>query len=171
LKSLGTLLGHVGTVGVILLLFFAGVIFVDGRGASLPELLVEWSRAGAIFSAVLTVIGGVSKIGTWLQGLARGLAERSSERREAAEGAANAIANLGTLQEDEAEYLYGLLKSGQQRFHVGSVTPAPGLMSKKILVWKGPVGFGEWVCELHPEIEKRRDQLIHFFEGANNRTR
>jgi len=37
-----TLLGRVGTVGVILLLFSCGVIFIEGRGAPLPEMLVRF---------------------------------------------------------------------------------------------------------------------------------
>ena len=160
-----TLLGRVGTVGVILLLFSCGVIFIEGRGAPLPEMLVEWSRAGAILGLVLTIVGAISKIGKWVQGFLRRRADRRFDDREAAETAREAIENLGTLQPDEADFLYGLLKSGRRRFHVGSLTPAPSLMSKKILVWKSDISWSESICELHPEIEKRRPQLTSLLEG------
>jgi hypothetical protein len=151
--------GRIGTVGVILLLFSAGAIHIEGRGAPLPALVAEWSRAGIILGVVLTVVGALSKIGAFVNASVRRLSGMRSNRREIEEFAREALDNLSTLQPDEAEFVHTLLRSGQRRFHVGIVTPAPGLMSKKILVWKSNVSALEWICELHPEIEKRRSQL------------
>jgi hypothetical protein len=166
LTIFATLLGRIGTVGVILVLFSVGAIYAEGRGAHLPTMIVEWSRAGAILGSVLTIVGGLSKLGNLVQGFVRRMSDRRSDEREIAESAREAIANLGTLQTDEADYLYKMLSSGRRRFHVGTVTPAPGLMSKKILVWKSDVSAFEWICELHPEIEKRRDHLTGLLEKS-----
>jgi hypothetical protein len=166
LTIFATLLGRIGTVGVILLLFSAGAICVEGRGAPLPTIIIEWSRAGAILGLVLTIIGALSKLSSLVQGFVRRVSDRRSDQRETAESAHEAIANLGTLQADEADYLYQMLKSGNRRFHVGMVTPAPGLLSKKILVWKSDVSASEWICELHPEIEKRRERLTGLLEKS-----
>jgi hypothetical protein len=153
------LLGHIGTVGVILLLFSAGAIYVEGRGAPLPALVAEWSRAGVILGVVLTVVGALSKSGVFFNASVRRLSDMRSDQRETEESAREALVNLSTLQPDEAEFLHTLLRSAQRRFHVEIVTPALGLVSKKILVWKSNVSALEWIRELHPEIEKRRSQL------------
>jgi hypothetical protein len=166
LKLLPALLGRLGILGLIVLLFSAGTILAESWGVLLPSLVREWSRAGLILGVVLVALAAILKIGQGLQWCARKLRAGHAETSEARRDSQDALANLGTLTTEEFDYLYTLLSSGQTRFHVGMVTPAPALMGKKILIWKMEISAFEWICELNPAIEKQRNEILHGMEAV-----
>jgi hypothetical protein len=92
-------------------------------------------------------------------------AAKAQERQKLCQRAANAIANLQTLDQQQAYFLIELLRMNTKRFVVHVVSPGRYLIQKDILVVKSQSSKGsEWICELHPAIADQRDKLLSTFE-------
>jgi hypothetical protein len=164
LEILASLLGSLARIGFIIALFSAAVIFAESRGINFPATVWEWSSAALVLGLVLIVVEGILpgfRGVSWFFGrLARRRSLKAQWRRRDDE----AVKNLRTLDAEEFDLLLILLRNGEKRFQVGTVTSAPRLLQKDILVFVKQISSGLWICELNPAIEQQRDEILKSME-------
>jgi len=145
-------------LGLLLVVFCAGILIGPRYGLPLPALLIEWAGGGVLFGAAVVAVSVTSHVmggmGAWL-----------SRRRWRAEQAEEALANIAALSQQEFEALRDLLKVAPARIHVDYITVAHGLLTKGILVPVRGVSGSSWICKIHPAILERRDELLPIMDA------
>jgi hypothetical protein len=146
------------TVGLFFLLFCGGALAAVRFGVKLPPSLTEWASAGLIFGAAVIGLSWVANAVRYIGQKLRTSAHQKAEAAEQAADARSVLQNLSAMSIDDAAELYRILCSDAPRFQIATYAPAHRLLELRLIRAVTMIDLG-FVCELHPAIAARKDEL------------
>lgn len=160
-------LEHGWRVGVLIACFGAGLLFL----AHYQVIASSWKETAALVTLCGLSIIAASIVNGIVGAVLRSHTERNDRRAEQAAIEAEGediFWNLQALSHAEADFLVGVLRGPLRRFQVHIASPAYGLIAKRILRAVDPLSNGV-ICEVHPEILRRKDEFLPALERAIGR--
>jgi hypothetical protein len=152
------------TVGFFFLLFCGGVLAAFRLGVNLPPSLTEWAGAGLIFGAAVIGVSWAANVARYIGRKRRTSAYRKAEAAERAAEDHNVLHNLSAMGVEDAAELYRILCSNAPRFQIATYEPANRLLDLRLVRPVTMIHHG-FVCELHPVIAARKDELRNHLSG------
>ncbi|MEQ1938618.1 hypothetical protein ABMA46_10210 [Mesorhizobium sp. CN5-321] len=133
--------------------FFGLAIGARRMGIDLATPVLPWLNLAFLACVSLIIVEGGRQI-------IAAVKSKRSERQYKEMEEQDALRNIASLYPEEAAVLKSLLsKQAPRRFQVHTLSTGNALLQKGVLVAVRSVGVSGDICEVHPAIYARRDQI------------